>query len=73
MNELIAPALSVFGAVVGGYAGVKISLARLEERVRRIEQEIGTHETGLRGTVHDHTAALLKLDGRVTALEQADE
>lgn len=45
------------------------ALARIEEELKTITAELGTHETGLRGRVHIQGNALLKIDGRVTILE----
>lgn len=36
---------------------------RREARLTQVEQEMGTHETGLRGRVHEHTNALTWLGG----------
>ena len=44
-------------------------VARLEEQVKRIAEDIGTHETGLRGTVHRSANAVMLLDARVERLE----
>lgn len=48
-------------------------LAEIGTDVKYVMQEIGTHETGLRGSVHGHTNALLRLDGRVTMLEERED
>ena len=42
----------------------------LLERVNRMERDVGTHDTGMRKDLHDHTSALLRLDGRVSVLEK---
>lgn len=59
-------AASFAGTLIG--AGVAYGILR--QRLSTLEAEIGTHETGLRGSAHRHSGALLRLDGRVTALEQ---
>lgn len=53
---------SVWGVIRG-------KLENHEQRIKAIEQELGTRDTGLRGAVHANTNALLRLDGRVTGLE----
>lgn len=55
------------GAAV--YGAMRAKLAGIEAELANIKSEIGTRNTGLRGAVHDHSGALLRLDGRLTALE----
>lgn len=42
----------------------------LLERVKRLESDIGTHETGIRGTVHKCANTLIVHEGRLLVLEQ---
>lgn len=44
--------------------------AMLIATLERIEREIGDHETGLRGRLHDQQNALLKLEGRVSRIDR---
>lgn len=68
---------TVIGAVVtalwvhvGHCKTIAATMARIEATVERVCIDIGTHETGLRGQVHDQQEALLKMDGRLVALER---
>lgn len=59
MNELLAilsPILQVIGAILGGYVGVQIAVARLDVRVTTCEKDI------------DRTRSH---EGRIVALESA--
>lgn len=49
------------------------SIAMVIATLERIEREIGDHETGLRGRLHDHQSALLKLDGRLSAFMRSED
>lgn len=42
------------------------SIATIIATLQRIENEIGDHETGLRGRLHDHQTEILKLNGRLS-------
>jgi hypothetical protein len=48
----------------------ELSSAALSERVRRIEQEIGTHETGIRGGIHRMAQHVQKIDMRLRGVEK---
>jgi hypothetical protein len=61
--------LSTLLGAAAAYAALRSKLTDLDVRLRTVEGEIGTHESGLRGRSHEHNSALLRLDGRVTALE----
>lgn len=50
---------------------VHSKLAEIGADVKRIQSDIGTHETGIRGTVHKTANTVLVLDGRVSLLEQS--
>jgi len=73
MPEWLIPLLSLLAAAAGGYAGVHGRVSRAESRLDRIEQEIGTHETGIRGTVHKTANRLTEIDMRVAMLERRKE
>lgn len=73
MEAWITPLISILGSVGGGYLGVRISVAKLEQRMEsiidrleKIEEEINKR---VRDRLHDHNDSILKLDGRVTRLE----
>lgn len=70
MPDWLIPLLSLLAAAAGGYAGVHGRVSRTESRVDKIEQEIGTHETGLRGSVHKIANRVTEIDMRLTALER---
>ena len=57
-------------SITGTLIGAGIAWGVLRQRLATVEREIGTHDSGLRGSAHRHSGALLQLDGRVTALEQ---
>jgi hypothetical protein len=57
-------------SMAGTLIGAGVAWGVLRQRLAVLEQEVGTRDTGLRGAVHDHTTAILKLDGRLTALEE---
>lgn len=48
---------------------VETGLAEIRTDLKRIAEEIGTHEIGLRGSVHRHSNDIMRLDGRVSLLE----
>lgn len=56
------------GAAVG-YAAIRSRLENHEVRIKAIEIELGTRETGMRGAIHESANFLLKLEGRIMALE----
>lgn len=49
---------------------VRIDIATIRGVLERMAADIGSHETGLRGQVHDQQNQLLRIDGRVAALER---
>jgi len=73
MPDWLIPLLSLLAAAAGGYAGVHGRVSRTESRVDRLEQEIGTHETGLRGSVHKSANRITEIDMRVAMLERRKE
>ena len=46
---------------------------RLDSDVERMKIDIGTHETGLRGTVHKIATHVTELEMRVATLERKSE
>jgi hypothetical protein len=70
MPEWLIPILSILGAAVGAWIGVHSRVVRVETRVDRLESEIGTHESGLRGAVHKTANRVTEIDMRLNALER---
>lgn len=77
MEQWAPIVIAVCGSAVSGYLGVKVAMARIEERMAaflhrltEIENEIGDRKSGIRGQLHEHNAALFRLDTRVTAIEE---
>lgn len=69
--------VAVLGSFISGYFGVRIALTRVEERltalaarVATIEREIGTHETGMRGTLHHHASVLTRHELGIEHIKQ---
>ncbi len=46
------------------------NIASIKTTVESIKAEIGTHESGIRGQLHSHQNALVRLDSRVESLEE---
>ena len=70
MPEWLIPVLSVLGAAVGVWIGVHSRVVRVETRIERLEQEIGTHDTGMRGTVHKTANRVTEHEARLIVLER---
>lgn len=49
---------------------VHTKLAEIGSDVRRIKEDIGTHETGMRGTVHKCANRLIEHEARLVTLER---
>lgn len=69
--------VAVLGSFISGYLGVRIALTRVEERltalaarVSVIEREIGTHETGMRGTLHSYAGVLTRHELDIENIKQ---
>lgn len=71
--DWLIPLMSLLAAAAGGYAGVHGRVSRAESRLDRLEEEIGTHDTGLRGTVHKTANRVTEIDMRLGALERRKE
>lgn len=52
---------------------VHSKLAEIAGDVKRIQSDIGNHETGIRRDIREHTGALFKLDARVETLERNED
>lgn len=52
---------------------VHAKLAEIASDVKRIQVDIGTHDTGLRGTVHKNANRVTELDMRLGVLERKKE
>lgn len=70
MPDWLIPLLSLLAAAAGGYAGVHGRVSRAESRLERLEQEIGTHDTGLRGSVHKIANRVTEIDMRLHSVER---
>lgn len=70
MPDWLIPFISIVVGVtsgaIGGFMGVRISVARLEAQMEDARSEIKT----LRDRSHDQNSSLLQLDGRLRALER---
>ena len=70
MDEWLRFALTILGTSLGSWVAITVKQARMEERMKRVEQDIGTHDTGLRGQVHEHASRLTEHEIRLTTLEE---
>jgi hypothetical protein len=52
---------------------VGATVAEMRGDIKRLLQDIGTHESGLRGQVHDLNRDLLRLDVRVSRLQDGED
>lgn len=66
----VTPVLALLGSVLGSVIVTVWRFARLDADVERMKVDIGTHETGLRGSVHRTTTHVTELEMRVTILER---
>jgi hypothetical protein len=62
--------VTVVIVLVSNAVGAGVVYGSMRERLKSVEREIGTRESGLRKAAHDHQEAILKLDGRVAFLER---
>lgn len=77
MTDFLPATIAVAGSFISGYAGVKVALARSEERhialsarVDGIDEEIGDRGSGIRGQLHKHHNWLGKHAARLLRLEE---
>jgi hypothetical protein len=73
MPTWLTPVLALLGSTLGSVVVTVWRFARLEADVERMKQDIGTHETGLRGAVHRTSNAVTALEMRVAVLERKDK
>jgi hypothetical protein len=73
MPTWLTPVLALLGSTLGSVVVTVWRCARLEADVERMKQDIGTHETGLRGAVHRTSNAVTALEMRVAVLERKDK
>ena len=72
MPAWITPVLALLGSTLGSVVVTVWRFARLEADMERMKQDIGTHETGLRGAVHRTSNAITALEMRMGILERKD-
>ncbi len=65
-SALLVVTVPLFLALIGAI----IYLAKLSRTLAMIVKELGDHKSGIKGRLHDNAQALLKLDGRVSLLEE---
>lgn len=66
MNEIAIPLIvGLASGTLGAIVGARVAIAVLQSQVADIRAEI----VELRRARHDQTSAILRLDGRVTSLE----
>jgi hypothetical protein len=74
MDFLMPDWLVTVGIVlVSNAIGAGVVYGAMRERLKNVEREVGTRDTGLRHAVHEHRNDLLKLDGRVRILEMRND
>lgn len=72
MDSWLIPGLSVVGGFASAYAGIKVGLAELRERVRTLEREVGDGDSGLRKRYHDVHGKGMLVDGLVKELQSLE-
>lgn len=74
---LVAGAIATIARLLWSHVdhckSVHSKLAEIGSDVKRIQQDIGDHDRGMRRDIREHTSALLRLDARVETLERARE
>lgn len=73
MPAWLTPVLALLGSTLGSVVVTVWRFARLEADVERMKQDIGTHETGMRGAIHRTATHVTELEMRVTILERKDK
>jgi hypothetical protein len=76
-GTVIALQTTIVGAIaaalwvhIGHCKDAASSMARIETNVERLTEDIGTHETGIRGTVHKTANRMTEHESRLIALER---
>lgn len=70
MEHFLQPVLTVIGCGIASYVAVSVKIARHDERLGRIEQDIGTHDSGMRAQIHEHASRLTEHEMRLSLLEK---
>lgn len=70
MPVWLTPVLALVGSFFGSIVVTVWRFARLESDVERMKVDIGTHETGIRGTMHRTATHVTELEMRVSVLEK---
>lgn len=52
---------------------VRIDIAMIKGAIDGIAKEIGSHETGIRGSLHRHHNSIAKIEGRLETLEDSKD
>jgi len=73
MPTWVIPLLCFLGSTLGSVVVTVWRFVRLDSDVERMKIDIGTHETGLRGTVHKIATHVTELEMRVATLERKSE
>lgn len=58
---------------VGHCKDVASKLAEIGSDVKRLKEDVGDHDHGIRGDIREHTSLLFRLDSRVESLEERQE
>lgn len=70
LTIVIGAIAAALWAHVGHCKDVAATVARIETSVERLTQDIGTHETGLRGSVHETANRVTEHGMRISILER---
>ena len=70
LTIVIGAIAAALWAHVGHCKDVASAVARIETNVTRLTQDIGTHETGLRGAVHEVANRVSEHGMRISMLER---
>lgn len=70
MDQWLQAGLTVLGSGIASYLAISLKVARHDERIRRIEQDIGTHDSGMRAQIHAHASMLTQHEMRLETLER---
>lgn len=67
-------AIGAIGAALWTHVGhckdVASKIAEIGTDVKRLKEDVGDHNRGIRGDIREHTSVLFKLDARVESLEE---